>query len=203
MRKRQRPTFSALRNKSPSLLLLAILLFAALASESPCVLLLSASAVAWHEGGHLLLFLLVGAGAPRLSADAFGLRLASPLPLSPSKEAAVCLGGPLFNLLGAYLLFLLSGEFFRLYATLHLSFALFNLFPILTTDGGRLLFLLLHLFFPLEKAKKIHGLISALFLSFLCFFCVFLFYFGGIGLYGLFFSVFFFWKTVSVDFDKI
>lgn len=202
MRRWPRPTWNAPRGKL-SLFLLLIPLFSALLVEEPFVLLLGASAVLWHEGGHLFFFLLCGVPPSRLFADTFGLRLESALPLSPKKEALIAIGGPLFNLLAAALLLLFGhGDFFRLYATLHLMPALFNLLPVFTTDGGRLLLLLLHALLPTETAEAAFRLFSAILLAFLFFFCAFLFYFGGIGLYGVFFSLFFFWRVVCDDFNK-
>ncbi len=202
MKKRPRPMWKSARDNLLPLCLLLIPTIACMLSETPFVLLLGLSAILWHESGHLFFFLLCKSPPPRLFADAFGLRLQAPLPLSPKKEALICLGGPLFNLLAALVLLLGKGDFFRLYATLHLMLAFFNLFPVYTTDGGRILLSLLRAFLPAETAEKIFRLFSALLLSFLFFFCAFLFYFGGIGLYGVFFSVFFFWKTVCDDFNK-
>ena len=202
MRKRRAPIWRNGRGRLSSLFLLLIPLLACLSGESPFMLLLGASAVVWHEGGHLFFFLLAGEPPPRLGADAFGLRLRPSLPLSPEKEAFICLGGPLFNLLAGGLLLICRGEFFHLYGVLHLLLAFFNLFPVLSTDGGRLLSFLLHRLLPEALAASLFRLISALLLLFLFFFCAFLFYFGGIGLYGVFFSLFFFWRTVREDFDN-
>ncbi|MBP3436368.1 MAG: hypothetical protein J6K61_00465 [Clostridia bacterium] len=197
--------FASQREKAP-LLLLFVPLLAAVAAEPPFMLFLGASAVLLHEGGHLLCFHLCHSAHPHLRLAPFGLRLYTASLLSPAKEAFVCLGGPLANLLAAGLLFFASsfalGDFLRLYGAVHLLAALFNLLPFCETDGGRLFSLFLRGILPKEKAERVGRFFSVFFLSFFFFFSCFLFYFGGIGLYGVFFSIFFFWEYVCDDFEK-
>ena len=100
-----------------------------------------------HELGHFTAFALVGSRPKELWLEAGGMRMVPAAGLlSPGKEAFVLCGGCLVNLLSAGLLFLLSCP---RAAGFHLFLGSFNLFPLKSLDGGRLLALLLEQKAPL------------------------------------------------------
>ncbi len=129
-----------------------LLLFA-----GPCELLMLASAIALHEGGHLFAFALLGEPPPRLSAVALGLTLDPRRPPGYGREAAIALCGPLFNLLLAFpLLFCeATGPALRALGAVHLFSALANLIPLKGTDGDLFLFDMSALLLPLPVAEAI------------------------------------------------
>ena len=143
--------------------------------STPAELLLLASAVLLHEGGHLLAFSLLKEPCPTLSAVAAGLLLDPARPISYKKEILILLCGPLANLMLALPLLLLyrDGSVLTLGAV-HLFSALCNLFPLRGNDGGRALFDLFSLLlFPdtAERASRAVFLLSFFLLLF-----VFLFF---------------------------
>ena len=155
----------------PALLWVLPLLF----FSTPSELLLLASAVLLHEGGHLLGFFLTKEPCPTLSAVAAGLLLDPARPIAYKKEIVILLLGPLANLLLSLpLLFLSHGEWALMTATVHLFSALCNLFPLRQNDGGRALFDVLSLLLPPDTAERLCSLISLL--SFFALVFVFLFF---------------------------
>lgn len=129
-----------------------LLLFA-----GPLELLMLASAILLHEGGHLFAFSLLGEPPPGLSAVALGLTLDPRRPLPYRREAVIALCGPLFNLLAALPLLLVHDlpPPLRALGAIHLFSALSNLVPLKGTDGDLLLFDLSALLCPLAVADRI------------------------------------------------
>ena len=90
-----------------------------------------------HELGHFTAFALVGSRPKELWLEAGGMRIVPAAGLlAPGKEAFVLCGGCLINFLSAGLLFWLSCP---QAAGFHLFLGIFNLFPVKSLDGGRLL----------------------------------------------------------------
>lgn len=95
-----------------------------------------------HELGHLVMFALVGYTPKALSFELMGIRLSKPeQELSPGKEALVQLAGSATNFL---VFFLLVGTldqitYASLFAVTHLLLGIFNLLPLKSLDGGKLL----------------------------------------------------------------
>lgn len=182
------PLFLFLHHLSALLPAMTLTLFLLL-SEPLAILLLSMSAILFHELGHLFFFALCGLPLPRLGARGAGLRLLPREPLLPCHELLVCLGGPLFNILGAWFLFRLGSSFGVMGGGLHLLYGLFNLLPLASTDGERLLRLFLTFFFP-ARGKSVCQALACVLLILLFFFSLFLYYLTGYGLSVLFFSLF-------------
>lgn len=151
------------------------------------------SATLLHESGHVFAFFLTSSGAPRLEGRAFGLLLMPSRPLSYKKELVISLFGPLFNLLFAAFLFILSRPFFKegelLFIFINLCVGASNLLPVSFFDGGRILFSSLALLFPLPVCEKISAFISFFTLFFLLFFSLWLMLLHDAG-YKIFISVF-------------
>ena len=132
--------------------------------STPAELLMLASAILLHEGGHLFGFFLVKEPCPTLSAVAAGLLLTPQRPISYKREIVILLSGPLANLMLALPL-LYCGRATTV-AAVHLFSALCNLFPLRTNDGGRAMADLCGLLLPPGTAERTASLISltALFL---------------------------------------
>lgn len=127
----------------------------------PAVALL---AIAIHGAGHILAAATVGMRFGRLRLTATGLRLLSDQPYpSYRAEALVALGGPLFNLVSAALVYAhLQGCDFVL---LSLYLGLLNLLPLRGFDGGTLLLCFLcdrHALFPSLSPRTAERIISAI-----------------------------------------
>lgn len=121
-----------------------------------------ASAVLWHEGGHLLGFFLTGEPRPALSAVAAGLLLDPARPIAYRRELVILLLGPLANLLVAVPLLILARSAGMLtLGALHLFSALCNIFPLRQNDGGRALYDAVALLFTPDTAERTAALASA------------------------------------------
>lgn len=108
---------------------------------------------ALHELGHITAMKLLGINIRSLTLYSGGVRLRSdPLALHGTlSELAVLAAGPLVNLLlGA------AGCFFgnRLFAGINISLLLFNLLPLSSLDGGRILAAISERFCPLWDIRS-------------------------------------------------
>ena len=179
-------SLSRITDALPATLLLSYLLL----SEPPATLLLFASALVFHEWGHVTAFLLLGIGRPTLMPEGVGVRLLPARPLLPREDFIVTAAGPLCNILFALAAIRLgSGPFCLLLATVHLIFGIGNLLPFGGCDGERCLSLLLGGIFP-RKFQKITATVSEFFLSFFFLVSLFLYYLTGNGICGIFFTLF-------------
>lgn len=138
----------------------------------PTEVMMLASAVLLHEGGHLFGFCLLGEPMPQPLAVLAGLTLTPRVPLSYRRELLIALLGPLANLAVAIPLLTVGGATSptAMLGAVHLFTALSNLLPLPGTDGDRALFDLLALSLPLGAAEGVrHGvrLFAFLFLLFL------------------------------------
>ena len=97
-------------------------------------------AATWHECGHLLAARLLGVRLRLLELDIPGARLfpAGPLP-SYAAEGWLAVAGPAASFLLAALIYPLNGSFFTALLAATLSLGFFNLLPIGSFDGGRIL----------------------------------------------------------------
>ena len=130
--------------------------------STPAELLMLASAVLLHEGGHLFGFFLTREPCPSLAAVASGLLLAPARPIGYRRELLILLLGPLCNLLIAIpLLFFCESEGGCTLAAVHLFSGLCNLYPLRRNDGGRALYDAVALFAPPDTAERIASLSSS------------------------------------------
>ena len=120
-----------------------------------------------HEVGHLLAARIANVKVARLCFDVFGAKITPQGLFSYQKEVLLAAGGPAASLaLGLWLLPLESG-FFKILSLSSLSLGIFNLLPIDSFDGGRILHGLLARKCRAEHAAKILALTSYLSLLFL------------------------------------
>ena len=128
------------------------------------VLILS---VAIHEFGHVVIARLCGIELSELKLGIFG---ASIIPrrniFSYKKEILLCLGGPAFNFLSAFLFYHLRKDPNSLFLISSLSLGILNLFPIQGFDGGRIFEAFLCLLLTPQKSEVIIKTTS--------FFCLFI-----------------------------
>lgn len=117
--------------------LLALALMAGAGEVLPLVVL---SALC-HELGHLTALRLAGVGVEAFRLTAFGAEIRADTRYLPYGREILCtLAGPAVNLALALILARVAGDY--LLAGANLILGVFNLLPMPTLDGGRILFLL-------------------------------------------------------------
>lgn len=125
-----------------ALLMAAIFIFAA---SSACLAAVLA-AVVCHEAGHFLTLRVFGADVDALQVSVFGIQMhiGNAERLSYGKEAICVLAGPLVNLTLSWMLGMLgrTHEEAFLFSGAQLVLGIYNLLPIVTLDGGRLLWII-------------------------------------------------------------
>ena len=92
-----------------------------------------------HELGHLLMMLIFSVKVRSVSLRLFDVLIEADSPDGLLADVCITLGGPVMNLVLAAV-FIPFGRFFG-YADLALG--VFNLLPVMSLDGGRLLYILL------------------------------------------------------------
>lgn len=128
--------------------------------DAPFVLPLTA-AVAIHETGHLLCAAFLKVKITGIRISMLGARIdVDPSSLSYGREFALALCGPLAGIIGHLILYPLSSPssslssyFFNLSA-ISLTLSLFNLLPVDSLDGGRMLRCALSRFFSPDLADR-------------------------------------------------
>lgn len=105
------------------------------------VLPLALASALCHELGHLAALRLAGARVERLRLTAFGAEIRADTRYLPYGREILCtLAGPAVNLLLALVLARTAGDY--ILAGANLLLGCFNLLPVPSLDGGRLLYLL-------------------------------------------------------------
>ncbi|MBQ7906575.1 MAG: site-2 protease family protein [Clostridia bacterium] len=112
-----------------------------------------------HELGHISFAKMVGARTKKIKILAFRLSIGyDQSGLTYPQEILVCLGGIIFNLASAGIVWLLpffSGEASLFFVVCNLSLALMNLYPVAILDGGGILRAVLLWRLGEDKAEKI------------------------------------------------
>ena len=124
-----------------------------------------ALAVIIHESGHLLAMLKCGHAPERIKISAFEIKIFDSKRQSRSEKQNffIIFSGPAVNFIcfiPFYLLYLLGNEFVLPFAISNLSVGLFNLLPVLSLDGGQLIFIILRQRVGADKAEKIVDIIT-------------------------------------------
>ncbi len=149
-------------------------------------------AVFIHEGGHLLAFFLTRSGAPRLLGSPVGLVLVPERQLSYPRELIISAAGAFSNLLFAFILLFAgvgeTSEGAHLLIGMNIATALYNLLPISTLDGGRIVFSFFAMIFELDTAVALCRAVSYFSIAALVFFSLWLILFFDVG-YRMFFSL--------------
>lgn len=128
-------------------------------------------AVILHESGHLLCAKILKIEILSFDLSLLGARIKTKRELSYFDEMIFALAGPLMGFLGFAFTFkiALAGilhpfckDFLFPFSMLSLCLSIFNLVPLSSLDGGRILKCLLSLIFPLDIAEKIMSFFSLL-----------------------------------------
>lgn len=132
--------------------------------------------IIFHELGHALVGKLLGFELDKIIIYPYGGLTKFKMRENHSllKEIIMLLSGPIFQTITYFILiYFFSYEYIKVY---HLTILIFNLLPILTLDGGRLLELLLSYFFSYLKSFYITIFISFFTIFILLIFCFFFYY---------------------------
>ncbi len=128
-------------------------------------------AVILHECGHLLCAVILKIKIKRFDLSLLGARIKTYSTLSYKDELVFALGGPLMGLLGFALTFKIAianfyspfcQSFLFPFSILSLCLSIFNLLPLASLDGGRILKCALGLIFSLDTAEKVIKIASFL-----------------------------------------
>jgi len=134
------------------------------ASPHPIMLIL---AYIIHELGHIIFAHITGAKIKKMRGGVFHLSISYDTnELSYGKEALVCSGGIIFNLLSSLIIFLINAEnsdTLSAFFTFNLALALMNLSPVSILDGGGILKSLLLMKAREDVAEKICFAVSFVF----------------------------------------
>ncbi len=124
----------------------AVLLALFILFSSPLLLAALLFAALCHELGHYIALQHLGGWVESIHISAFGaeMRLGNRNRLSYGGEMLTVAAGPIVNIALAFLLATAGkwAEFFYLFAGAQIVLGLFNLLPVLTLDGGTLIWLL-------------------------------------------------------------
>ena len=118
-----------------------------------------------HELGHVIVARLLGVKVKNIYIYPLGgvSKFNMDLNINPIKELLILLGGPLFQFLSLFLIYLFKDkkEVIIIY---HYSILLFNLLPIYPLDGGRLINILFQIFISYKRSIKLSIIFSYLLL---------------------------------------
>ncbi|MCT4618587.1 MAG: M50 family metallopeptidase [Marinisporobacter sp.] len=131
-------------------------------------LIISFLVVLLHEGAHVFTAKLLGYTIKKIEIFPFGgvAVIEETLAMNPRDEILIASSGPIFNflmvLIGYNLLyrFYLTSEGFTFFMKSNLIIGVFNLFPIIPLDGGRIVRAYLAYFIGFKKSTKIVVILS-------------------------------------------
>ena len=124
-----------------------------------------AAAVLIHELGHLLMMIKLGFLPGKIKISAFEIKIFDSKRQSRSEKQNffIIFSGPAVNFIcfiPFYLLYLLGNDYFLPFALSNLSVGLFNSLPVLSLDGGQIIFILLKRRLNPARAEKIVDIIT-------------------------------------------
>lgn len=181
-----------------------------IASETS-YLLPTVIAVALHELGHIIAARILKIRISSLEITILGARMETVGEISYKKEFLFALGGPLFGALTFAVCYPLRSlpnvfpplsDFFLFLSLISLALALFNLIPLPSLDGSRLIKCLLKHLLPLDTAERIMRIIGFFSLFTLWLFSAYLVIKTSGGLEMLIFCAIFFAKSFIFDNEK-
>lgn len=133
-------------------------------SKSPILLVL---AYIVHETGHIVFAKLMGAEIIKIRGGVFHLSISyDTQSISYLKEAVVCAGGVIFNLLTSLVIYAVNvsnNDTLSTFLLFNLSLAIMNLYPVSILDGGGILKSLLLSKIKEDVAEKVNNWISFFF----------------------------------------
>ena len=118
-----------------------------------------------HESGHLLAMIKCGYAPEKIKISAFEIKIFDSKRQSRSEKQNFFIIFFFFAVnficfIPFYLLYLLGNEFVLPFAISNLSVGMFNLLPVLSLDGGQLIFIILRQRVGADKAEKIVDIIT-------------------------------------------
>ena len=176
-------------------------------SKTPFIIPLI-SAVLLHECGHLLCAKILKIKIKSFEFSHLGARIKTRAELPYIDELLLALGGPLIGFLGFAFTIKIAldnmglpfcQEFLFPFSVLSLCLSIFNLIPLHSLDGGRILKCALCLIFPLDLAEKIMQFTSFLTLIILWLLSVYMMIKMSSGVPMFIFCLFFFTKCFILD----
>lgn len=141
-----------------------------------CVILGEFSGFIWcflsiliHETGHIIFMCLFGFSPNKIKISLFEISIndKSRHKRTRRQNFLIIFFGPFANFICFilfYLLYLFSNEFFLPFAAANLSVGLFNLLPVLSLDGGQLLYLILSKRMTDSLAEKVVDIVTFVFI---------------------------------------
>lgn len=122
-----------------------------------------------HEAGHLLPIAIFGGFPRKIKISMFEIAISDDNRNSRSlfQNIIIIFFGPFANFICFiifYLLYLFCNDIFLSFATVNLFLGLFNMLPVLSLDGGQLLYLLLGRKLDDSKAQKTVNILTFIFI---------------------------------------
>lgn len=145
------------------------------------MMFMGALAAVIHEFGHCIAFLLTGDIPEEISFEWTGIRMVRKNhPLSMGKELFQLFAGSMTNFFVFFLLVFSLDQISKtsLFAVSHLILGIFNLLPVKTLDGGKIVCLLLEHRFGIRRGYMTASILSYLVLLPVCLFGGYLFFSG-------------------------
>ncbi len=131
--------------------------------QSPLVVISAICAIVIHESGHMIAGRLCGANVSKIIVCGLGASIEFDRSFGAYDEITVLGAGMLFNLLSASAATLFGGKL-TVFIVFSLGYAMVNMLPIPTLDGGGIFSSVVALKFPYWIHRKLCGTVSFVFL---------------------------------------
>lgn len=132
-------------------------------------------AIIIHESGHIILMCIFGYAPEKIKISLFEISISDRKRQERSfiQNFLIIFFGPFSNFICFilfYLLYLIGNDFFLYAAAANLSVGLFNILPVMSLDGGQLLYLVLCRFFSESISQRVVNVITFIIIFPLAFF---------------------------------
>lgn len=132
-------------------------------------------AIIIHESGHIILMCIFGYAPEKIKISLFEISISDRKRQERSfiQNFLIIFFGPFSNFICFilfYLLYLIGNDFFLYPAAANLSVGLFNVMPVMSLDGGQLLYLVLCRFFSESISQRVVNVITFIIIFPLAFF---------------------------------
>lgn len=122
-------------------------------------------AIIIHETGHIILMCIFGYAPEKIKISLFEISISDRKRQERSfiQNFLIIFFGPFANFICFilfYLLYLIGNDYFLYFAAANFSVGLFNILPVMSLDGGQLLYLILSRFFSDTGSQRIVNVIT-------------------------------------------
>lgn len=122
-------------------------------------------AIIIHETGHIILMCIFGYAPEKIKISLFEISISDRKRQERSfiQNFLIIFFGPFANFICFilfYLLYLIGNDYFLYFAAANFSVGLFNILPVMSLDGGQLLYLILSRFFSDTVSQRIVNVIT-------------------------------------------